>query len=63
MAKGVAIIGAGISGVAHADILTRCGFSVVRLERVLTLGGVWASPGQSGVPRILKSSQKCSQAH
>jgi cation diffusion facilitator CzcD-associated flavoprotein CzcO len=41
-AKRVAIIGAGISGLAHADVLTRCGFSVVLFERAGRLGGVWA---------------------
>jgi cation diffusion facilitator CzcD-associated flavoprotein CzcO len=41
-AKRVAIIGAGISGLAHADVLTRCGFSVVLFERAPRLGGVWA---------------------
>jgi cation diffusion facilitator CzcD-associated flavoprotein CzcO len=40
--KRVAIIGAGISGLAHADVLTRCGFSVVLFERASQLGGVWA---------------------
>ncbi len=40
--KRVAIIGAGISGLAHADVLTRCGFSVVLFERAARLGGVWA---------------------
>jgi cation diffusion facilitator CzcD-associated flavoprotein CzcO len=41
-AKRVAIIGAGISGLAHADVLTRCGFSVVLFDRAEKLGGVWA---------------------
>lgn len=41
-AKRVAIIGAGISGLAHADVLTRCGFSVVLFERAARVGGVWA---------------------
>lgn len=40
--KRVAIIGAGISGLAHADVLTRCGFSVVLFERASRVGGVWA---------------------
>jgi Predicted flavoprotein involved in K+ transport len=40
--KRVAIIGAGISGLAHADVLTRCGFSVVLFERAARVGGVWA---------------------
>lgn len=40
--KRVAIIGAGISGLAHADVLTRCGFSVVLFESAARLGGVWA---------------------
>lgn len=40
--KRVAIIGAGISGLAHADVLTRCGFSVVLFERAERIGGVWA---------------------
>ena len=38
----VAIVGAGISGLAHADVLTRCGFSVVLFERATRVGGVWA---------------------
>src|SRR4051812_29485139 len=38
----VAIIGAGISGLAHADVLTRCGFSVAVFERASRIGGVWA---------------------
>ncbi|MGQ0632075.1 MAG: flavin-containing monooxygenase [Sporichthyaceae bacterium] len=42
MTRRVAIIGAGISGLAHADVLTRCGFSVVLFERAAKLGGVWA---------------------
>lgn len=42
MTKRVAIIGAGISGLAHADVLTRCGFSVVLFDRAAKLGGVWA---------------------
>lgn len=42
MVKRVAIIGAGISGLAHADVLTRCGYSVVVFERAAKLGGVWA---------------------
>lgn len=41
--KRVAIIGAGISGLAHADVLERCGFSVVLFERAPRLGGVWAA--------------------
>src|SRR5690349_24084857 len=40
--KRVAIVGAGISGLAHAEVLTRCGFSVVLFERAPRLGGVWA---------------------
>ncbi len=42
MAKRVAIIGAGISGLAHADVMTRCGYSVVLFDRAARLGGVWA---------------------
>jgi cation diffusion facilitator CzcD-associated flavoprotein CzcO len=42
MTKRVGIIGAGISGLAHADVLTRCGFSVVLFDRAPKLGGVWA---------------------
>lgn len=42
MTKRVAIIGSGISGLAHADVLSRCGFSVVLFERAARLGGVWA---------------------
>jgi cation diffusion facilitator CzcD-associated flavoprotein CzcO len=41
--KRVAIIGAGISGLAHADVLERCGFSAVLFERAPRLGGVWAA--------------------
>jgi dimethylaniline monooxygenase (N-oxide forming) len=41
-AKRVAIIGAGISGLAHADVLTRAGFEVVLFERGARPGGVWA---------------------
>lgn len=41
-AKRVGIIGAGVSGLAHADVLTRCGFSVVLFDRAPRLGGVWA---------------------
>ena len=41
-AKRVAIVGAGISGLAHADVLTRCGFSVVLFDRAPRPGGVWA---------------------
>src|SRR4051812_18459525 len=41
--KRVAIIGAGISGLAHADVLQRCGFDVVLFERAPRLGGVWAA--------------------
>ncbi len=41
--KRVAIIGAGISGLAHADVLERCGFEVVLFERAPRLGGVWAA--------------------
>lgn len=40
--KRVAIVGAGISGLAHADVLTRCGFECVLFERAPKLGGVWA---------------------
>ncbi len=43
MKKRVAIIGAGISGLAHADVLERCGFTVVLFERAPRLGGVWAA--------------------
>lgn len=45
----VAIIGAGISGLAYADVLTRCGFSVVLFEYCARIGGVWARayPGVS----------------
>jgi cation diffusion facilitator CzcD-associated flavoprotein CzcO len=38
----VAVVGAGISGLAHADVLQRCGFEVVVFERAARLGGVWA---------------------
>ncbi len=45
----VAIVGAGISGLAYADVLTRCGFSVVLFESCPRIGGVWARsyPGVS----------------
>ena len=45
----VAIIGAGISALAYADVLTRCGFAVVLFERGARIGGVWARayPGVS----------------
>jgi len=48
-AQRVAIVGAGISGLAYADVLTRCGFSVVLFERCARIGGVWARayPGVS----------------
>ena len=40
--KRVAIVGSGISGLAHADVLTRCGFQCVLFERAPRVGGVWA---------------------
>ena len=40
--KRVAIIGAGITGLAHADVFTRCGFSVTLFEKASRVGGVWA---------------------
>ena len=45
----VAIIGAGISGLAYAEVLTRCGFAVVLFEHGTRIGGVWARayPGVS----------------
>lgn len=45
----VGIIGAGISGIAHADVLTRLGYQVTLFERAARLGGVWAHsyPGVS----------------
>lgn len=45
----VAIIGAGMSALAYADVLTRCGFAVVLFERGARVGGVWARayPGVS----------------
>jgi len=48
-AQRVAIVGAGISGLAYADVLTRCGFSVVLFESGPRIGGVWARayPGVS----------------
>lgn len=39
----VAIVGAGITGLAQADVLQRCGFEVVIFERSARLGGVWAN--------------------
>jgi len=44
----VAIIGSGISGLAHAEVLTRCGFECVLFERGPRIGGVWA-PTYRGV--------------
>jgi len=38
----VAIVGAGISGIATADVLQRCGFRVRLFERAERVGGVWA---------------------
>ena len=46
--KRVAIIGSGISGLAHADVLERCGFACVLFERAPRAGGVWAH-GYAGV--------------
>jgi dimethylaniline monooxygenase (N-oxide forming) len=40
--KRVAIIGAGISGLAYADVLSRCGFAVVLFDHASRIGGVWA---------------------
>ncbi|MBA3348892.1 MAG: NAD(P)/FAD-dependent oxidoreductase [Actinobacteria bacterium] len=40
--KRVAIVGSGVSGLAHADVLTRCGFACVLFERSPRAGGVWA---------------------
>jgi cation diffusion facilitator CzcD-associated flavoprotein CzcO len=40
--KRVGIIGSGPSGLAHADVLARCGFSAVIFERHSSIGGVWA---------------------
>ena len=37
----MAIIGAGISGIAYADVLGRCGFEPVLFERAPRVGGVW----------------------
>ncbi len=47
--KRVAIIGAGISGLAYAEVLTRCGFAVVLFDHAPCIGGVWARayPGVS----------------
>lgn len=38
----VAIIGAGIAGLAHADVLERYGYTCVLFERAARAGGVWA---------------------
>ncbi|MFT7459154.1 MAG: dimethylaniline monooxygenase (N-oxide forming), partial [Planctomycetota bacterium] len=38
----IAIIGAGISGIAAAHILTKCGHEVVVFEKSNELGGIWA---------------------
>lgn len=40
--KRVAIVGAGISGLAHADVFSRFGFQCVLFERAFRVGGVWA---------------------
>ncbi len=40
--KRVAIIGCGISGLAQADVFTRCGFQCVLFEQAPRIGGVWA---------------------
>ncbi len=40
--KRVAIVGTGLSGLAYADVLTRCGFTCVLFERASRPGGVWA---------------------
>ncbi len=37
----IAVIGAGISGIAAAHILTKCGHDVVVFEKSTELGGVW----------------------
>lgn len=42
MAKRIAIIGAGISGIAAANILQKNGHSVVVYEKSDKIGGVWA---------------------
>lgn len=57
----VAIIGAGISGLAWADVLTRCGYAVTLFERAPRVGGVWAHtyPGvslQNSAPQYHLSS-------
>jgi dimethylaniline monooxygenase (N-oxide forming) len=39
----IAIIGAGISGIAAANILKKNGFEAVVFEKSEKLGGVWAS--------------------
>lgn len=41
--KRVCVIGAGISGLATAKVLTSDGFEVVVFERAAEIGGVWAS--------------------
>jgi glycine/D-amino acid oxidase-like deaminating enzyme len=38
----IAIIGAGISGIATASILNRCGHRTVLFEKSAEIGGVWA---------------------
>ncbi len=38
----VVVIGAGISGIATADVLKKNGFEVVVLEKSASVGGVWA---------------------
>src|SRR5436189_2035992 len=60
--KRVAIIGAGISGLAHADVLERCGFSVVVFERAPRLGGVWAAAYPDGASRAASCNARRSAA-
>ena len=38
----IAVIGSGVSGLAAARVLSRCGHEVVVYERSQTIGGVWA---------------------
>ena len=39
----IALIGAGISGIATANILKKNGFETIVFEKSESLGGVWAT--------------------
>jgi dimethylaniline monooxygenase (N-oxide forming) len=42
LGKRVCVVGGGISGIAHAQILKKNGFDVVVFEKAPEIGGVWA---------------------